>query len=166
MKISKPFTKIDSLVLSDYILKHYGPMSHLKLQKLLFYCDAYSLAYFGQELVTDNFEAWVHGPVSRKVYNGLKDKSILYSDLAYNGTGTVVDECFKSLSSLQQELVTAVLEELSAWSGMELEAATHREKPWLEARKGYAEADKCNVEISKETTRLFYNQEQDARKIS
>lgn len=37
---------IDSIILSDYILKHYGPMSHLKLQRLLFYCDAYHLAYF------------------------------------------------------------------------------------------------------------------------
>ena len=64
---TKEYKAIDSIVLSNYILKHYGPMSHLKLQKLLFYCDAYCLAYFGQELITDQFEAWVHGPVSRKV---------------------------------------------------------------------------------------------------
>lgn len=68
----KSLQKIDSVVFSDYILKHYGPMSHLKLQKLIFYCDAYCLAYFDKELVTDQFEAWVHGPVSRKVYNSLK----------------------------------------------------------------------------------------------
>lgn len=75
---------IDSIILSDYILKHYGPMSHLKLQRLLFYCDAYHLAYFDKELITDKFEAWVHGPVSRKVYGSLKDKYMLYEELTYS----------------------------------------------------------------------------------
>ena len=78
---TKSLQTIDILVLSEYIIKHYGPMSHLKLQKLLFYCDAYHLAYFEQELVNDEFEAWVHGPVCRKVYDSFKDKSILTSSI-------------------------------------------------------------------------------------
>lgn len=45
----KSMETIDSIILSDYILKHYGPMSHLKLQRLLFYCDAYHLACFDKE---------------------------------------------------------------------------------------------------------------------
>ncbi len=36
MKMHKSLQKIDSVVFSDYILKHYGTMSHLKLQKLIF----------------------------------------------------------------------------------------------------------------------------------
>ena len=164
MEASRPLQKIDSVVLSNYILKHYGPMSHLKLQKLLFYCDAYCLAYFDQELIEDRFEAWVHGPVSRKVYDSLKDKSILYSDLSYSGDNTerYVDLEFDKLASSQKELVTDVLNQLSTWTGMELEAATHREKPWAEARVGYGEADKCHVLISKETTKLFYKKELNA----
>lgn len=139
MKMHKSLQKIDSVVFSDYILKHYGPMSHLKLQKLIFYCDAYCLAYFDKELVEDQFEAWVHGPVSRKVYDSLKDKSILYSDLAYSEKdGIDVDKEFEKLSKDQQDLILAVLGDLSKWTGIELEAATHKEKPWLEARKGYS----------------------------
>lgn len=160
MEINKRLCKMDSLVLSDYILKHYGPMSHLKLQKLLFYCDAYNLAYFDQELVTDKFEAWVHGPVSRKVYDNLKDKSILYSDLKYTDKGHDVDSEFDRLASSQKELLTSVLDTLSKWTGMELERATHKEQPWQEARKGYAEADKCSVLLSKDTTRQYYKKEQ------
>ena len=135
MKMHKSLQKIDSVVFSDYILKHYGPMSHLKLQKLIFYCDAYCLAYFDKELVTDQFEAWVHGPVSRKVYNSLKDKSILYSDLIYSKKeGEDVDVEFGKLTQDQQDLILSVLGDLSKWTGIELEAATHKEKPWLEAR--------------------------------
>ena len=160
MKMHKSLQKIDSVVFSDYILKHYGPMSHLKLQKLIFYCDAYCLAYFDKELVTDQFEAWVHGPVSRKVYNSLKDKSILYSDLIYSKKeGEDVDVEFGKLTQDQQDLILSVLGDLSKWTGIELEAATHKEKPRLEARKGYSEADKCNELISKDTTRLFYKTE-------
>ena len=164
MEELKYLQQIDSVVLSDYILKHYGPMSHLKLQKLLFYCDAYCLAYFDKELVTDKFEAWVHGPVSRKVYDSLKDKSILYSDLAYSAKeGEDVDAEFGKLTQDQQDLISSVLKDLSTWTGLELEAATHKETPWLEARKGYSEADKCSNLISKEATRLYYKNEINAK---
>lgn len=160
MEATKHLGKIDSIVLSNYILKHYGDMSHLKLQKLLFYCDAYCLAYFGEELVTDQFEAWVHGPVSRKVYNSLKDKSILYSDVAYSDTGVDVDAEFEKLSSDQKELITKVLVDLSMWKGMELEKATHEELPWIAARGNRGEADICHEHISKSLTQEFYAKEQ------
>ncbi len=160
MKATKHLGKIDSIVLSNYILKHYGSMSHLKLQKLLFYCDAYCLAYFGDELITDKFEAWVHGPVSRNVYNSLRDKSILYSDVAYSDIGIDVDAEFGQLTSEQQEILTNVLEELSKWSGTELENATHHETPWIVARGSCGEADICHNTISKLLTKEFYAKEQ------
>ena len=94
------------------------------------------------------------------MYNSLKDKSILYSDLIYSKKeGEDVDVEFGKLTQDQQDLILSVLGDLSKWTGIELEAATHKEKPWLEARKGYSEADKCNSLISKETTRLFYKTE-------
>lgn len=154
--------KIKPQVLAGYILKNYGPMSHLKLQKLLFYCDAYHLAYFDKDLIGESFEAWVHGPVNRTVFNGLKDKSLLYSDLAYQDDGLDVDNQFNLLTSDQKDLIKNILDNLSSWTGIELEAATHHEKPWMEARVGYGEADKCNEVISKETTKLFYKKDLNA----
>lgn len=156
---TKVLNKIDSLVLSDYILLNYGPMSHLKLQKLLFYCDAYHLAYFNEELITDNFEAWVHGPVSKKVFDSFKDKSILYSDLSFSGNSKKTLNLFSELTSEQQELINDVLSVLSKWTSLQLETSTHKETPWIEARNGIGIGDRCNNEISKETTRLFYKSE-------
>lgn len=161
MRVISNIHKIDSLLLSNYILKHYGPMSHLKLQKLLFYCDAYHLAYFDVELIDDKFEAWMHGPVSRKVYNSLKDKSMLYAELSYSSSiEEDVDKDFRELTQDQQTLIVSVLDDLSTWTGLELEKATHNERPWIEARIGYAEADKCHEIISKKTTQTFYKNEQ------
>lgn len=159
MIVTNTYNTIDTIVLADYILKHYGPMSHLKLQKLVFYCDAYSLAYFGRELITDNFEAWVHGPVCRRLYDSLKDKSKLYSDIAYSDDGTDVDNVFMTLVSDQQSLIKSILDQLSSWSSLELETATHQETPWLKARVGYGEADKCNVIISKQDMKEYYSRE-------
>lgn len=164
MEKAKDLQKIDSVALSNYILKRYGPMSHLKLQKLLYYCDAYHLAYFDQELVEDSFEAWVHGPVSRKVYNSLKDKSMLYAELGYSHSpGEDVDRDFKELTQDQQDLVNSILIDLSTWTGPDLERATHNERPWIEKRIGCSEADKCDEIISKETMRTFYKDELSAR---
>ncbi len=136
-------------------------MSHLKLQKLLFYCDAYHLAYFGEELINDNFEAWMHGPVCRRVFDELKGSSALYSDVGYENKKGKKDPMieFKKLTSIQQELITDILEQLSTWTGTELEAATHNETPWKEAHKGYGVADRCTELISKNTTREFYKKD-------
>lgn len=153
--------QIDSIVLANYILKHYGPMSHLKLQKLLFYCDAYCLAFFGEELVTDKFEAWVHGPVSRRVFDEMKGVSILYADMEYSPIDGIDEDAeFDNLPSDVKDLIADVLGNLNGWTGYQLEISTHNELPWQEARIGYSDAEKCHVEISKETTRTFYRTQQ------
>lgn len=161
METVKPLQKMDALILSGWIMKHYGPMSHLKLQKLLFYCDAYHLAYFNQELIHDTFEAWVHGPVCRRVYDNLKNKSILYAELEYQHRDGEpdVDAEFSRLTGDQKDLVTDVLGSLSKWTSLELETATHREAPWIKAREGYSPADKCETEIDKDLTREYYKRE-------
>lgn len=160
MEATNTLKKIDSIVLSEYILNHYGPMSHLKLQKLLFYCDAYHMAYFGSELIPDTFQAWVHGPVCRKVYDGLKGESRLYADIVCDPfKADQAEKIFNQLTIDQRDLIGEVLDNLSGWTGMQLESATHSELPWIEARKGYSPADKCAVEISKETTKGFYRRE-------
>ncbi len=139
-------------------------MSHLKLQKLLFYCDAYHLAYFEKPLVPEDFEAWVHGPVCRTVYNSLKDNSILYSDLAFDSVNDKdPDEDFNLLNTSQKELITFVLKDLSTWSAFDLETSTHDEYPWIEARKGISPSKMCTNIISKDTMYKFYSEELNAR---
>ena len=44
-------------------------MTPLKLQKMVFYADAWFMALNdGEELIADRFEAWVHEPVARDLY--------------------------------------------------------------------------------------------------
>lgn len=91
----------------------------------------------------------------------MRGASLLYSDMSYSPiNGIDEDSHFNNLSIDVRELLNDVLSNLAQWTGIELERATHRELPWIEARQGYGEADKCHVEIAKETTRKFYRTQQ------
>jgi hypothetical protein len=50
---------------AEYILRQHGEMSTMKLQKLLYYCQGWSLAWTGEPLFPEDFEAWASGPVCR-----------------------------------------------------------------------------------------------------
>lgn len=156
---TKNITKIDSVVLVSYILEKYGKMSHLKLQKLLYYIESYHLASFDDSIVEDEFEAWIHGPVSRKVYDTVKDLSILYGEIHYTQEeGEILPsvQLNEKLTGDQLQLIDDVLIELTPLSGFELENMTHSEFPWQYARKGYGPADRCNATIPKTIMHEFY----------
>src|SRR5262245_32067863 len=48
------------------------PISNLRLQKLLYYAQGWSLAQRGVALFPDKIEAWALGPVVPNVYHPLK----------------------------------------------------------------------------------------------
>ncbi len=43
-------------------------ITHLKLQKLIYYAQAWSLALFKTSLFNEDLQAWVHGPVAPSIY--------------------------------------------------------------------------------------------------
>lgn len=47
-------------------------VSHLALQKIVYFCHVWSLIELGQPLVRQSFEAWEHGPVLQYLYRGFK----------------------------------------------------------------------------------------------
>lgn len=161
MEIQRAISSIDSYLLADYILEKYGPMSHLKLQKLLYLIEGYHLAYYGESLIDDEFEAWTHGPVSRKIYDSLKDKSRLYADLQFTpqpGCRLPSEEIKRLLTDDQMDLIDEVLSLYDKDSGMALEALTHSQTPWINARCGLPVHEKCSNVISKGDMRTYFQQ--------
>lgn len=63
---------------ADYVIaflaEHGDPTTNLKLQKLLYYSQAWYLALYDLPLFDDRIEAWVHGPVVPPVYGAFKGK--------------------------------------------------------------------------------------------
>lgn len=152
---------IDSKTLAAYILCKYGSMSHLKLQKLIYFIEGYHLAYFhGKSLVSDEFEAWAHGPVSRVLYNELKDRAVLYGDVQYiqkDGEQNPIDIINDTLCSSQIELIDEVVGLYIGESGMTLEGITHQQTPWICARQGIPPYAKCNNVIDKKLMQEYFS---------
>lgn len=154
------FSIINIKTLAGFVLKNHGPMSHLKLQKLLFYIQAYHLAYFKSPLFEEDFEAWVHGPVSRTIFDSLRGKAILYSDVSYNEYDFDASNNLQDIVSIDQfDLINNVLSNLNTWSGIELENATHNEDPWLIARGSCSPNQICTTIIKKNDMLDFYSRE-------
>ena len=160
MELTRRPSKISVITLAEYILYLLGEMSHLKLQKLVYLIEGYHLAYFdGENLIEDDFQAWTHGPVCRRLFDILKDKSILYGDVRYvQNEGEVLPDVILSgqLVSEQIELINEVIGMYKNESGMALESITHQQAPWINARKGLPYYAKCENIISKEDMRNYF----------
>lgn len=130
-------------------------VNQLKLQKLLYYIQAWHLAHHGRPLVSGRFQAWVHGPVNRDVFNRYRGTKMLYSTMGRED----VRAGFNSDMVFQREeraFIDAVLDVYAPLSGDQLEALTHREDPWMLARSGRSPDDRCEQEIDQEIMSSYY----------
>lgn len=73
-----------------YILKTYGSMTTMKLQKLAFYSQAESLAHSGVPLFPEDFQAWRGGPVCVELYKQHRGM-FLIREGALTGTQELTD---------------------------------------------------------------------------
>lgn len=124
-------------------------LTNLKLQKLVFYAQAWHLAVLGRELFPDHFEAWVHGPVCPNLYHH-------YKSLGYNPIPCVDDcPCFpEDTADLLEQVVELYLGE----SAYTLERMTHGEVPWINARGDLPPDAPSNNIITKDSMKNYYGQ--------
>jgi len=120
-----------------YILDKRGPMTAMKLQKLVYYSQAWSLSWDEAPLFDEEIEAWANGPVVPVLFNEHKGQYTLTTWPLGNS---------KNLSDLQVETVDAVLDYYGDKSSQWLSDLTHNEDPWVEARAGLAPSQRgCNT---------------------
>lgn len=110
-----------------YILKKQRSMTAMKLQKLIYYCQAWSLVWDEKPLFSEKIQAWANGPVVPDLYARHRGQ---YS------VGSWSHGNCKRLSDEQRETIDAVLGYYGDKSSQWLSDLTHREDPWLHARKG------------------------------
>lgn len=124
-------------------------ITNLKLQKLVYYAQAYSLAFRGQPLFNESIEAWDHGPVAAPVYHRYKycGRDPIPCDGVVIGTEFDADEI---------EILDLVLQTQGHKSAWELRQQTHREKPWLAHSQDNNSAD--GGEITHEQMASYFSQ--------
>jgi uncharacterized phage-associated protein len=149
-----PERTVDPQDVADWFLAHVDhsagdSISHLKLQKLLYYAQAWSLVLLGEPLFAEDFQAWAHGPVLCSVYGKYRGAS--YEPLPIPPR--------RSVHRFGPE-VEALLEDVSRTYGLHtakaLEDQTHREEPWLAARGDRPPGAQCRTVISKQAMREFF----------
>ena len=123
-------------------------MTHKKLQKLCYYAQAWNYALNGYRLENTDYQAWIHGPVSPALWE--KFKAFGYEPIRIKRTAAF------SIDKDALNLLEDVWDTYGENSGNALEALTHREMPWLEARRGYSPNERCSVVISPESMTYYY----------
>lgn len=136
-----------------FLLK--SPMSQKKLQKLIYYSQAWSLVFLGEDIVNGiKFQAWVHGPVNYQLRTMLAEFGWNEIELSTRPSEKEVNSTF---SDKQLEVLNEVWNAYGRFSADQLEVLTHREEPWLEKRLGLEPYEASANEISNETMKKFYS---------
>ncbi|WP_201546117.1 Panacea domain-containing protein [Psychrobacter sp. H7-1] len=120
-------------------------ISNLKLQKLLYYAQGYSLAILDKPLFDEPIECWPHGPVVSSVYHCYKH---------YYKSPILVEGLFDA--SIFDEDTLTILDRVACDYGQytpwKLRNMTHEEMPWQQASLNH-----CSV-ISNQDIKQFFKE--------
>lgn len=119
-------------------------ISNLKLQKLVYYAQGFSLALHETPLFAEPIEAWLHGPVVPELYQRYK---------TYGSGHIPHPEGFdlNSFSHRERELLDEVYEFYGQYSAWRLRQLTHAETPWKQSYR-----DGCNQLICHDLMHRFF----------
>lgn len=112
-------SKVDEIVKKYQVKPEY--ITNLKLQKLLYYVQAFSLLLFNKKAFNEKIIAWSYGPVVDKVYQEYKENHD--SEIKTVVTNT-------KLSDGLEMVVNAVIETYGEMEANKLIDFTHEEDPW------------------------------------
>ena len=116
-------------------------ISHLKLQKLLYYCQGFYLAIYDKPLFPERIEHWAHGPVVPDVYH----KYSHHGDSAIPMPDDLVTSEF---TKEHKDIMADVYKYYGQYSAWALRDMTHKEPPWLNTAP--------NEEITKEQLSMYF----------
>lgn len=158
---TKPTTmqsfNVPLLTLAEYIIslgddnrRSSRAVTHLKLQKLIYFINAFTAAKYGRTLIYENFEAWDWGPVCQELYNAYVDaggRPLALDEVRVGKSAALrpttrvnLRLCLRSIGADAalvdgiMEVVTAVWHAYGDFSGPHLESLAAHGDPYVKAR--------------------------------
>ena len=122
-------------------------VTHLKVQKLLYFAQAWHLLALDRPLFEEDMQAWAHGPVVPSVFQVFKGNG--WEALPINGDVEGIDE-------ESEEILEQVVDIYGDYSAKRLEQITHAEDPWVVTRGDLAPEARCERPIPRELIRDYY----------
>lgn len=136
------------LDVASYILAKKGTMTAIKLQKLVYYAQAWSLVWDEKPLFRNRIEAWANGPVCPTLYRIHKGQFKVHRLSLGDG---------RRLNTIQRQTINSVLKFYGDKSSYWLSELTHAERPWAEARKGLSIGQRGHREITHAAMMEYYS---------
>lgn len=118
-------------------------ITNLKMQKLLYYAQAWYLVNHDKPLFRETIRAWALGPVIREVYDEFKRFGASY--IVYETTGKEK----APFSKTQLQYLDEFYDVFFKFTAHELVNMTHNEKPWKVAFKN-------GTNISRQSMKQYY----------
>lgn len=141
-------------------------VSPLKLQKLLYYAQAWSMVFFGRQrqLFADVPQAWVNGPVYPTIYNMWKNRNMCehLTPADFETTEDVIDEALGEVTKQlglgddEIQLLEQIVLKYGSKSQNYLIFLTHSELPWCEKREGLKPYERSINPLSLDTMYSYY----------
>ena len=131
--------KADAIA-NEFLKDHLGEISPMKIQKLVYYAHAWSLALFDEPLISDRIEAWQFGPVIPALYSefrsfGNRPITELACELDFHNLREVADMIDPN-DVQTANLVASVWQRLGHFSATQLSNMSHaRNEPWFQIPK-------------------------------
>ncbi len=130
-----------------YILEKCGPMSAMKLEKLVYYSQAWHLVWEDEPLFPERIEAWANGPVAPVLYQCHRGRFTVAS-WSSGDPSTLIERETSTIDSV----LDFYGDKPAAW----LSELTHKEAPWREARTGLRPGERSSQVISESAMAEFY----------
>ena len=125
-------------------------ISNLKLQKLLYFCQAFSLAKLGKPMFSGDIYAWKYGPVVKEVYEAYKE---------YKNNPLPKPESEKhsiTMSDAYKKVIDKVLQTFGGYSAIRLMNITHSHKqPWKKFENKVKQGERDIVIPQKEIQKYY-----------
>ena len=131
-----------------YILEKQGKMITLKLQKLVYYSQAWSLVWDERPLFDEKIEAWSNGPVVRDLFEYHRGQYYV-SEIEAGDAG--------KLDAEQKATVDMVLNHYGDKPAYWLVRLSHSEPPWIEARGDLSPTEQGDAEIMLDSMAQYYS---------
>ncbi len=140
--------------------KDYG-ISNLKLQKVLYFVQAYFLISTPEQCFKERIEAWDFGPVVPEAYREYKQfgssnipSVSYYVEMNYEDLWNSKVKKFRNeiISDSDKKRVEAVVDRFSDYSATELVEITHHQAPWMDVYVPYR-----NNEITPQAIKEYFN---------
>ena len=145
---------VAACILKEYspMATDHDPMTAMKLQKLVYYSQAWSLVVDGKPLFDEKIEAWIHGPVVRSLFELNQGKYEIDPIEQNLGDPEKLDED-------QQETIGLVVKHYGPLQPEDLTALTRSEPPWQKARTrgNLTLTQRGNEEILHEDMKEYYS---------